>query len=538
MERTMRWVVVIGSFLMLGAPVAAQERVLDAGVLRFLRGETELGRETFRRTSNEFETSTSVPIANLRLDYRTEYDASGRVRVLEARAYALTADTLIRAYRAVADGDSLRCTQMEASGAERSWAVEARADLGVGAQTVAAFVEIVQRAARRDTVFKAWSPELNRVTDVSVRFRGDTVDLETETLPLEAILGPDGRVAEVIVSVQSLKAVRAGTETLPPLAGLERPEPDYSAPPDAPFTAEEVRVPVTPDSGDAFELAGTLTVPKGGSQPYPAAITITGSGGQNRDEELWPLLPGYRLFGQVAEQLAAAGVAVLRVDDRGIGESGGERAAATMLDLANDVRAQVAWLRQRPEIDPDRIALVGHSEGGVIGPMVAADDPQLAAVVIMAGTSKNGVEVLKDQATWPVETAEGLSAERRDSLVARAIQAIETDTANASVWIRWFRRYEPLPTARQVRQPVLILHGALDRQVTVGQADTLEQAMLEAGNSDVTKRVYPRLNHLFLESPTDGSPTEYATLTQVNVPERVLGVLAEWLADRLNAGGG
>ena len=84
--------------------------------------------------------------------------------------------------------------------------------------------------------------------------------------------------------------------------------------------------------------------------------------------------------------------------------------------------------------------------------------------------------------------------------------------ANASVWLRWFRTYEPLPTARRMRQPVLILHGALDRQVPVGQADTLEQAMLEAGNSDVTKRVYPRLNHLFLESPTDGSPAVMSPL--------------------------
>jgi fermentation-respiration switch protein FrsA (DUF1100 family) len=169
--------------------------------------------------------------------------------------------------------------------------------------------------------------------------------------------------------------------------------------------------------------------------------------------------------------------------------------------------------------------------------MVAATDPRVAAVVIMAGTAKNGVEILKDQAIWPIETAPGLSPERRAELVAKALDAVTSDTANPSAWIRWFRSYDPLPTARAVKQPVLILQGALDRQVSAGQADTLEQVMREGGNRDVTKHIFPRLNHLFLESPTDGSPSEYLGLTNVEVPDRVLDTLAEWLAKRLKVGG-
>ncbi|UCG86547.1 MAG: alpha/beta fold hydrolase [Gemmatimonadota bacterium] len=517
-------------------PAVAQERTLDAGILRFVQGGVELGRETFRRTETVFETSTSVPVLNLKLDYRTTYDASGRVQLFEAKAFDLVADTIRRAYHAIADGDSLRCTQIEASGAERSWAVAAAPDLVTATQSVAAFAELVQRANRSDTSYSAWSPELNQLTEITVAFRGDTADVQTPTLPLTAILGPDGRVSVVEIAVQRVRAERAGAETLPPLEGLTRPEPNYEAPRGAPFTAEQVWVPVNPEQGDAFELAGTLTVPKAGTAPYPAAIMITGSGGQNRDEELWPLVEGYRPFRQTAERLAAVGIAVLRVDDRGVGGSGGARQNATTPDLANDVRAQVDWIRARPEIDPDRIALIGHSEGGIIGPMVAATDSRIAAVVIMAGSSKNGVEILKDQATWPVETAPGLSPERRAELVELALDAVVADTANPSAWIRWFRTYDPLPTAREVKQPVLILHGALDRQVSVGQADTLEQVMRESGNPDVSKHIFPRLNHLFLESLTDGSPSEYMALTDVEVPDRVLDALAVWLAERLKAG--
>lgn len=534
----MRWTLLVAVFMILPASASVQERTLDAGILRFMQSGRELGRETFRRTETVFETSTSVPIINLRLEYRTKYDARGRVLQFEAQAFDLVADTLQRTYRATADGDSLYCTQIEASGAERSWTVAATPDLVIAAQSVAAFAELVQRAGRRDTTYSAWSPELNQLTEVTVSFRGDTADVQTATLPLTAILGPDGRVTEVDIAVQGVKAMRAGAETLPPLEGLTRPEPDYEAPAGAPFTAEEVRVPVTPEGGDAFELAGTLTVPKSGTAPHPAAILITGSGGQNRDEELWPLVEGYRPFRQIAERLAEAGIAVLRVDDRGVGGSGRPGpAGATTPDLANDVRAELEWLRARPEIDPDRIALIGHSEGGIIGPMVAATDPRVAAVVIMAGTAKNGVEILKDQAIWPIETAPGLSPERRAELVARALDAVTSDTANPSAWIRWFRSYDPLPTARAVKQPVLILQGALDRQVSAGQADTLEQVMREGGNRDVTKHIFPRLNHLFLESPTDGSPSEYLGLTNVEVPDRVLDTLAEWLAKRLKVGG-
>ncbi|HXI21069.1 MAG TPA: alpha/beta fold hydrolase, partial [Gemmatimonadales bacterium] len=180
--------------------------------------------------------------------------------------------------------------------------------------------------------------------------------------------------------------------------------------------------------------------------------------------------------------------------------------------------------------------LVGHSEGGAIGPMIAERDPRLAALVIMAGPGKPGAAILRDQARWPVLKTPGLTPEERRQRLTEAEAAVEADSASPSAWLRWFYEYDPLPTARAVRQPSLILQGALDRQVSAGQADTLARAMKEGGNRDVTVRVFPGLNHLFLPTPGDGSPSEYPTLRQTAIPDTVLDVLTGWLRRRLGAG--
>jgi dipeptidyl aminopeptidase/acylaminoacyl peptidase len=204
-----------------------------------------------------------------------------------------------------------------------------------------------------------------------------------------------------------------------------------------------------------------------------------------------------------------------------------------MEDFAEDVMAQLVWLRSHPGIDARRIALVGHSEGGVVGPMVAVRDPAVAAVVIMAGSGKPGIEVLRDQLTWPIDAAQGLTEERKRELKAKVLEELEADTAALSPWMRHFRSYDPRLTARKVRQPVLILHGALDRQVSVGQADTLAAVIREGGNPDVTVHIFPQLNHLFLVSPSDGSPAEYATIRDTRLAAEVLEVLSRWLRARL-----
>src|SRR4029453_85015 len=169
-------------------------------------------------------------------------------------------------------------------------------------------------------------------------------------------------------------------------ATAPKPKPDYSAPAGAPSPGEDV-MGMTPAG---HTLAGTLTLPKGASraQPVSAIVTVTGSGPQDRDENIG--LPGFRPFRQIADSLGRRAIAVLRMEDRGTGESGGTFRGWTSADFAEDVRAGLAYLRTRPEIRADRLAVLGHSEGAVIAPMVAEKEPTLRAIVLLAGIAQRG----------------------------------------------------------------------------------------------------------------------------------------------------
>jgi dienelactone hydrolase len=516
--------------------VPGQQPVADVGLLRWYQGPREIGRETFRRTALLFETESQVPMANLKLRYHSEYDAQGRLVRFEAQAFALRTDSLIRRYTAEVQGDTLRIHQVGGRPADTSWVKAARVEGVTPSNSFAAMFELAERAGGAARAYLVWSPEANdtlRFTTSAAH--GDSLDLQLGPFTTTALVAPGGLVRRL--ELQRVRAERWSFvgDTLPPLEGMVRPPADYSAPAGAPFTAQEVRVPVRAASGDTFSLGCTLTLPKVGRAPYPVVLTITGSGLQDRDENLWPLVPGYRPFRQIAERLAAAGIATLRCDDRSLGASTGNAVSATTSDFAEDACAQVGWLQQRREIDQTRIALVGHSEGGIIAPMVALMHPSVAAVVLMAGTAKNGAEVVKDQLAWAIESTPGLSPERKAQLRAQAIAAAAADTT-PNPWLQFFRQYDPLPAARRMRQPVLVLQGALDRQVTAAQADTLGAAIRAGGNRDVTVRVFPGLNHLFVPSPTDGSFSEYATLTDVSVNREVLDTMANWLVLKLRAG--
>lgn len=301
--------------------------------------------------------------------------------------------------------------------------------------------------------------------------------------------------------------------------------PDSSAPPGAPYTATDVTV-RTPAG---HTLAGTLTLPRDARGPVPAVVTITGSGQQDRDESI-PIVSGFRLFRQVADTLGRRGIAVLRLDDRGIGGSGGD-VSGTSADFADDIRAGIAYLRTQPEIDAARIALVGHSEGGMIAPMIAADDPQLAAIVLMAGPSQTGRQIIDYQLAMMLSLDTTIAAAQRDSALAATRAEFETGAGRAA-WMRYFLDYDPLPTLRRVRQPVFVMHGATDRQVTVEQAEELARTLRAAGNSRVTVRTFEDRNHLFLRDP-EGYPPGYSKLASGRVDSEVMGALADWLATTL-----
>ena len=304
---------------------------------------------------------------------------------------------------------------------------------------------------------------------------------------------------------------------------------DYSAPADAPYTAADVTVP-TPAG---HTLAGTLTVPKNASGRMPAVVLISGSGAQDRDAGI-PVVPGYRFFRQIADTLGRRGIAVLRLDDRGWGASGGDAETATTEDLADDTRAAVEWLRARPDIDPARVGLVGHSEGAIIAPMLAVGDPRIHAIALLAGPSWTGRRILDYQLREALQ-GQGLAGAVLDSAFAKGVR--ERDAAVAGFpWMRWFMEHDPLPVARRVRAPVLILHGDTDRQVTAEQAEELGAAILQGGSPDVTGTVFPNLNHLFVPDPVGtADPRSYAALPSKEVPAEVLGALADWLVERLDA---
>ncbi|MEA3245798.1 MAG: alpha/beta fold hydrolase [Gemmatimonadota bacterium] len=335
-------------------------------------------------------------------------------------------------------------------------------------------------------------------------------------------------------TVGPFRVVRLGPEaaagmTLAPPPDVKVAPPDYSAPPAAPYTAEDVRVP----GPHGITLGGTLTKPKGAG-PFPAIVTITGSGQQDRDEFI-PLAGGIRLFRQVADTLGRRGIAVLRLDDRGLGASTGDATTSTTADFADDIRAAVAYLRTRKDIDGARIGLLGHSEGGVIAPMVAATDPGVRAIILLAGTASNGLEIIKAQQRYAIDHMPGLTPSQRDSARV-AVERQLVVTAGSNPWMHFFIDYDPATTARKVKAPTLIVQGATDRQVPASEAEKLAALIRSGGNTDVTVRVLPNVNHLFL-ADTSGDFAKYSSLPTNVVGPAVLGVIADWAAQKLGTPG-
>jgi pimeloyl-ACP methyl ester carboxylesterase len=334
-------------------------------------------------------------------------------------------------------------------------------------------------------------------------------------------------------------------------AAAPAPKRPQTPQPPFPYRAEDVAY-VNPTSG--LRLAGTLTLPPGAG-PFPAVVLITGSGQQDLDGTVFDHKP----FLVLADALTRKGVAVLRVDDRGVGGSqAGDLANATTRQFATDVEAGVAFLRTRQDIDPDRIGLIGHSEGGEIAPMVAAKDPRIAFLVLMAGPALDGVEMLVAQ-NRAIAEASGASAgevaamlktkrawfeaarDARDDADARARlttlmdrQGLPADSSQraavlalAMPWWRETFKSRPTEALRRVEVPVLAIDGGKDTQVpaTANLAAT-RQAL--AGHKDIEVVELPGLNHLFQPAKT-GLPDEYAKIEQTLDPT-ALTLIVDWTA--------
>lgn len=326
--------------------------------------------------------------------------------------------------------------------------------------------------------------------------------------------------------------------------------------PPFPYRSEDV----TYRSGD-IQLAGTLTLPQGDG-PFSAVLLLTGSGAQDRDETLF----GHKPFLLLADTLTRAGHAVLRVDDRGVGGSGGDLTTATYDDLVGDALAGVAYLKGRPEVDPKRIGLLGHSEGGYFAPLAAQRSHDVAFVILMSVPAVPGEEALvlqnrllfqaagappeqvKAQVEYIRELAGLLRAQDRqaaEALVRRRIeqqstalpeaqrqtpQQIEnTVRAQTGPAMRSPVTYDPGPALDALDIPVLALFGGKDLQVPPAQSEPILRQWL-AGNPDVTIHTFPQLNHL-MQPATTGSLDEYIRIETTISPE-VLDTITQWLRVR------
>jgi pimeloyl-ACP methyl ester carboxylesterase len=316
-------------------------------------------------------------------------------------------------------------------------------------------------------------------------------------------------------------------------------------------------------------LAGTLTLPKKEGN-FPAVILISGSGPQNRDEELL----GHKPFLVLADHLTKNGIAVLRYDDRGTGSSQGSFTKATTQDFATDTEAALAYLKTRKEINKNKIGLAGHSEGGTIAPIVAVGHPDVAFIVLLAGTAIPGDELMLLQ-NYLLGKANGMPDDELKKLGAinkKIYDAIKLETdAKAlkpklqdifekdlkplfiskgvpqaqvtqyinvqiseliSPWYSNFIRYNPQPVLEKVKCPILALNGEKDLQVApVANLDAIKRATEKSGNKKVLTKQLPGLNHLFQESTT-GSPSEYQEIEQTFSPA-ALNEISTWILKQI-----
>jgi pimeloyl-ACP methyl ester carboxylesterase len=274
-------------------------------------------------------------------------------------------------------------------------------------------------------------------------------------------------------------------------------------------------------------LAGTLTIParEGG---VPGAVLITGLSPHERNNGDPPWMP----FRDIADALTRARIAVLRVDDRGIGKSTGDKTKFTILDKADDVRTQVAWLRRQAGIDPKRIMLVGYSEGGMIAPMIAAKDPSIAAVITLAGPGVPGMEVAKYQVEQAILKDPAVpESDRTKEFTKQLADALKDLTPHESS----FLKTDPMQYDGQVRCPVLIVQGGADATVPVRSAERIAFSMRSRGNSDVTLRIFPGVSHSLLPDP-GGLPSGWGGLPAFLTAPDLLDELTRWSVAKLRLG--
>ncbi len=340
------------------------------------------------------------------------------------------------------------------------------------------------------------------------------------------------------------------------LKRLQEPKPPF------PYKVEEVTF---KNNKAGISLAGTLTIPEG-EGPFPAVVLITGSGPQNRDEEIM----GHKPFWVIADYLTRHGIEVLRYDDRGIGKSEGKFNIATTYDFADDAEAAFNWLFSRPETDKSKVGLVGHSEGGMIAPVIASRNKNVGFIILLAGPGEPGLKILEDQTKLIMQKSgsskkeikqttslndklfdivihEPDSAKANQKLIAAITDGINrsksiSDSIKETTitqtlarigqlltpWFRTFLLFDPKPYLEKTTCPVLALNGSNDLQVPCAEnLEGIAKALKKGGNTKYETVQLEGLNHLFQHSET-GLPTEYGKIEETFAPE-ALQIMDSWI---------
>ncbi len=438
----------------------------------------------------------------------------------------------------------------------------------IGASSLAIVLNVEDQAGTVAATLDSPDQNARGIPVSAISLEGGKLRVESSAIGaiLEGILSADGKRIEGTWTQRGQGFPIAMERGEAPAAPKRPQEPKGPFP----YTTEEVSI-LNAKSG--FTLAGTLTIPSAGAAgggPYPALIMVTGSGAQNRDEELL----GHKPFLVIADYLARRGIMSLRCDDRGFALSTGDAASATTLDLAEDAEAALDYLASRPEAKKGAVGVLGHSEGGLIGPIVASRNASVGFLVLLAGPGIKGAELLNLQGR-AIAKAQGMSDEDIEAAMAinarlygiamkagdeSALKAeaklafldwakgnpalrglgeadlnVAADRAIGPIFIPWFREFldlDPAPYLAKVGVPVLALFGSKDLQVPAREnMAAMKKALGSAVKGGPSKKSaiveLKGLNHLFQNAKT-GSPDEYGAIEETISPE-ALKRIGDWI---------
>jgi dienelactone hydrolase len=383
---------------------------------------------------------------------------------------------------------------------------------------------------------------------VSIEDKGkEKVDFDTTSSQLQKLfvnlggmvgvnLWVDGNEEMIKLSIpmQGIEVYQEGYKPAPQKAEIDTSTKNY--------TIEDT----TFKSGE-LNLAGTVTVPKDKGKKFPACIIISGSGPLDRDGKIQNL--GFSVqYKAIAHELSNSGILVLRYDKRGVGKSQGDFETASLSDLVSDAKAGISYLKSRKDVDTNRICLIGHSEGAIIAPMIAAEDGRIKAIVLMAGTAKPLDQVMMEQQGFLLSQLNIPDEEKRKAFEEQQeffdwvrgkkefkeeeMPMQYKELVGKRKWFLEHFNHDPLETISRVKCKVLILQGKKDKQVFDLHAIMLSNALDRAGNKDHMVKMFPDLDHLFCKTQGEGDYAEYAKTERPIDPE-FLDFLTDWLRKEL-----